>query len=118
MGRRITVTAIRCHMPSPTGFGVRRNRTSLSIRVPIIASTAGRNTSDAVAASATTEIPAYANDRRNDSGNTSNAAREMTTVSALNSTVRPAVSTLRTSAASASLPRRSSSRNRDTTNKL
>lgn len=55
------------------------------------------------------------------------AASETATVAALKTTVRPAVSTVRTTASSVSpgpgvppwlLPRRSSSRNRETTNRL
>ena len=50
-------------------------------------------------------------------GNTSVASSEAA-VRALNATVRPAVRTVRTTAARGSWPARSSSRNRDTTNRL
>ncbi len=51
-------------------------------------------------------------------GNTSMAASEAATVAALNTTVRPAVLTVRTTAGPGSRPLRSSSRNRETTNRL
>ncbi len=69
-------------------------------------------------ASSTTAMPASANDRRKNSGNTSSAASETATVNALKATVRPAVSTVRMTAAWGSSPRRSSSRNRDTMKRL
>jgi hypothetical protein len=71
-----------------------------------------------MAAVIATPIPAYANDRRNAIGNTSKAANDTATVMALNTTVRPAVRTVRPTASWGSKPARSSSRNRDTTNRL
>ena len=73
---------------------------------------------DTAPASNDTPMPAYANDRRNASGKTSRAEREMATVTALNATVLPAVCTVRTTALCGSRPARSSSRYRETTNRL
>ena len=69
-------------------------------------------------ASSTTAMPAKANDRRKYSGKTSRAASDTATVKALKATVRPAVSTVRTTAACGSRPLRSSSRNRETMKRL
>jgi hypothetical protein len=62
------------------------------------------------AARSETAMPAYANERRNESGKSSNAPSATATVNALPSTVRPAVCTVRTTALSTSRPARSSSR--------
>jgi hypothetical protein len=65
-----------------------------------------------------TAMPAYAKDLKNVIGNTSIAARAMATVAALNTTVRPAVRTVRLTASEVLRPAASSSRKRDTTNRL
>ena len=49
----------------------------------------GRTTTAPAPASSDTPMPAYANERRNASGNTSSAASDTATVSALNATVSP-----------------------------
>ncbi len=115
-GRRMTTVARRCQNPVPSALGFRRHSTSESTRLPRTAMNAGSTTTAASAASATTAMPAYANDRRKYSGNTSSAASETPTVSALNSTVRPAVSTDRTTASCIESPFRTSSRYLDTMN--
>ena len=63
-------------------------------------------------------MPAYANDRRNASGNSHSAVSDTATVKALPATVRPAVATVRTTASWGSRPLCSSSRNRETMNRL
>ena len=119
IGRRITSIATRCQIPSPTGFGSRCRKTRKeSTRCPSTASSAGSTTTAPSAASTDTATPAYANERRNDSGKSHSARSETATVSALPATVRPAVDTVRTTASSVDSPFRSSSRNRETTNKL
>ena len=66
----------------------------------------------ATAANATTAMPAYANDFRKYIGNSTIATIDSATVIAENSTVRPAVAIVRTSARSRSAPSANSSRNR------
>ena len=104
IGRRITNVAMRCQRPSPTSRAGRCHNTSRSTREPSVAKSAGRNRMAPTKASATTAIPAYANDRRKNSGKMSSAPKEMATVRALNSTVRPAVRMVRTTASSGAIP--------------
>ena len=80
-------------------------------------SPAGRST-DEIAARNTTATPAYANERRYVTGKSSSAASEIITVPALNTTVRPAVCIVRPTATLVDAPVASSSRYRETTNRL
>ena len=73
---------------------------------------AGVTTSAATAANATVATPAYANDFRKCIGNSTITAIDSATVVAENTTVRPAVIIVRTSASSRLAPSASSSRNR------
>ncbi len=109
-GRRITMVAMRCQTPSPTGFGSRRSKRSELTLGPSTASSAGRLTTAPTPARSATPMPAYANDRKKASGNTSSAASATATVSALNATVLPAVWTVRTTASCGARPLWSSSR--------
>src|SRR6185437_116242 len=67
-----------------------RRMSSASSRVPSTAMAAGVTTTAATAASATTATPAYASDLRKYIGNSAMVAIDSDTVSAENSTVRPA----------------------------
>src|SRR5262249_15852160 len=78
--------------------GSRRHSRSESTRCPSTASSAGRATTAAIPAMSATPTPAYANDRKNASGNTSNAASATATVSALKATDSPPGCTVRTTA--------------------
>ncbi len=116
-GRRITRCATRYHAPVASASGARRTD-HLSMRSPSSARSAGSVTIAPVAASATTGIPAYANDRRNTMGNSSSADNDAATAIALNSTVRPAVATVVVTASGTASPAASSSRKRETTKRL
>ena len=116
-GRRITFIARSCQNPSPTrGFFFLRKIGTESTFGPRVARIAGSVTTAPITAMATTEIPAYANDRRKMSGKIKRAASEAATVKPLNMTVRPAVMRLLTTASSELAPSFISSRNLETTN--
>ncbi len=89
-----------------------------STRWPSTARIAGSTITDAIAARNTTATPAYANERRYVTGNSSSASSEIITVAALNATVRPAVCIVRPTATFVDAPSASSSRYRDTMNRL
>ena len=108
-GRRMTAIARRYQKPSSPREG-RRRSAQRSRFEPSAAITAGRTTTAATAASATTAMPAYAKDRMKTVGKISSAAREAATVTALKATVRPAVTTIRTTASSCARPPARSSR--------
>ena len=117
---RITIFVDRYQNVCSTGFGTgsdrpRMRRTSRrtsseSSRSPSNTMAAGTTTIAANAANATTAMPAYANDWRKYIGNSTIATIDSATVIAENSTVRPAVAMVRTSARSRSAPSASSSR--------
>jgi hypothetical protein len=79
---------------------------------------AGRNTTVDVAATSATTSPPRPIETRNRCGNTVRHAIAATTVVALNSTVRPAVCIVMRTASGTSAPRPSSSRKRETQNRL
>ena len=118
--RRITNLVDRYQKFCSTGLGVgsgrpntRRNsrRTSSeSSRSPSSTIAAGATRMAAAAANVTTAIPAYANDFRKYIGNNTIATIDSATVSAENSTVRPAVAMVRISASSRVDPAANSSR--------
>ena len=111
-GRRRTVAVIRAQRVW-VGFGTPARGISL---VPIRANSAGRMSSATEAATRATTAPPMPIDLRNCCGKTTSESMAAATVSALNTTVRPAVdiATLIASCTSRSAP--SSSRKRDTRN--
>ncbi|SKT90685.1 Uncharacterised protein [Mycobacteroides abscessus subsp. abscessus] len=118
--RAITLLVVRYQKLSVTSFATgsglprtlrsRRRTSRASIRSPSRVTTAGTMTSAAMAPTKTTATPAYPNDLRKYIGNRISATRASATVSAENSTVRPAVVMVRTSASSRGLPAFTSSR--------
>jgi hypothetical protein len=76
-------------------FAARRRTMSLSMRGPSAAKTAGRISTAVSAARPATAIPATANERKYTIGKRKSAASDTATVAAENSTVRPAVCSVR-----------------------
>ena len=113
----ITRAAWRPQTPSSDGGFCSKIRSD-STRGPSTARIAGRTITAETAARKTTATPAYANDRRYVTGKRRSDASEIITVAALNTTVRPAVCIVRPTATLVEAPAASSSRYRDTTNRL
>ncbi len=112
-GCRITAWARRYQRPLSAGPGFTFPR-----RCPVSMNSAGRRTTvDAPAISATTSPPTPIEIRKR-CGKTVRHAIAAATVTALKTTVRPAVRIVRRTASGTSAPRPSSSRKRDTHNRL
>ena len=121
-GRRITVRERRYHGPSWRCAASRciaarqRFRLSAFTRGPSAASSAGSSVSETNAALSATRLPPTPIEYRKRSGKTSIEAIAAATVSAENSTVRPAVATVARTASAVSRSCSSSSRKRETMN--
>ena len=117
-GLRITQRVSLPHMPfsiSSLDLVLRMNfRPRASTRGPRMASIAGRIVMAVSAASATVAMDPYATDFRKPCGNSSRPPREATIIVAENTTVRPAVMTVRRTACGVVCPSPSSSRNLET----
>ena len=112
-GRRITPRARRYQRPLPSGPGL-----TFPSRRPMRMKSAGRNTTLENAATSATTSPPSPMEIKNRCGNTVRHAIAAATVTPLNSTVRPAVFIVLRTASGTSAPRPSSSRKRETKNKL
>ncbi len=122
-GRRSTRRVTRYHAvpgrsASAGSWRTQRRGVNASMRCPSTASSAGSSVSVTSAAESGTAMPASPIERRNVCGNTSREARAAATVSALNTTVRPAVRTVAPTASRDPRPRAISSRKRDTSSRL
>ena len=106
------MAVIRAHRVS-AGFGTPPRGISL---VPIRANSAGRMSSAATAATTATTAPPMPIDFRNCCGKTTSESIAAATVSALKTTVRPAVDMATRTASCTSRPAPSSSRKRETRN--
>ena len=121
-GRRITARERRYQKPDCSCAASRRRaarqRRGLSAftRGPSTASRAGSSVSATSAATSATSAPPMPMEKRKRWGNTSSEDSAAATVTAENSTVRPAVRIVATSARRVSCVRSSSSRKRETMN--
>ena len=79
-GRRMTACDSRNQKPSSRTSVVERRTRNLLTRGPRAASAAGRMSTAATTARPTVAMPAYANERRKNCGNTSRADSEIATV--------------------------------------
>ena len=115
-GRAITVRASRSQKCDPLPARPRRRGSSgaRSTRGPSMPRIAGSSVTAANAETATTMVPPAAIDESTRRPNAHIPESPIRTASPENAIARPAVSTVRTTAASASLPARSSSRKRET----
>ena len=114
--RRITSRDSRYQPPAPVAARARPTRSEL-IRGPSAASSAGSRISDTAAAISATSMPPMPIENRNRCGKTISDASAAATVTALNRTVRPAVTIVVRSATAVLSPWRSiSSRKREMMN--